>query len=350
MSYELTQGAMVALSVAVGVLFLLTLLLTAYSVVLRIAYERRERLWTRLVASWEAPVLAALTDPAAVEAVHATVPDRYRLYFVNFILDYSQRVRGDELETLRTLAEPYLEEIAKRARHRGAEVRLRSVQTLGALGLPRYESEVVAALDDPSRSVAIVALRALADARYSAHAQALLDHVGRFDGWEPSFLGSMLAEVGPVVSEALREGLADASRPAWLRTVFAIALRIQLEPRAADVAVAVLPDVDDLDLRIELLRLLREVGRPDHVSAVLPLTRSGEFAVRAYAMQVLGVIGDEAIVGTLRAGLDDPSPWVSARAAGALLAVGGKKLVTDLAAREPRYRALIGQVLGMEGA
>jgi HEAT repeat protein len=347
-SYELTGGALVALSVTVAVLFALTLGFSSYAVMLRVAYERRQRLWTRLSTQWEPLVLAAITDPSAFRAVHAAVPERYRLYFVNFVLDYSQRVRGEELQVLHRLAEPYLDEIARRARHARAEVRLRSVQTLGALGLPTYEATVVAALDDPSRSVAIVALRALADTRYSEHSATVLDHVQRFEGWEPSFLGGMLAEVGPAASAALREGLADERRPAWVRSVFAIALRIQLDPRAADVAASVLPSVEDLDLRLELLRVLREVGRPDHVPVVLPLITSGSFAVRAYAHQVLGVIGDETVIDTLRRGLDDPSPWVCARAAAGLLAVGGRRLLTEIASAEPRHGTVIGQVLSAE--
>jgi HEAT repeat protein len=349
-SYELTEGALVALVAVVGALFALTVAFSSYAVVLRIAYERRQRIWRRLSNEWEAPVLAAISDPSAVPAVHAAVPDRYRLYFVNFILDYSQRVRGEELEVLRSLAKPYLAEIARRAKHRREEVRLRSIQTLGALGLPDHEADVLAALDDPSLGVAIVALRSLCDPRYADRAPALLDRVRRFEGWEPTFVGGMVSELGPEVSSALRERLADESSPPWVRSVFAIALRLQLDPRAADVAAAALATTDDIDLRVDLLRLLREVGRPEHVPVVLPLAGDPAFPVRAHALQVLGVIGDERVISTLRAGLADPSPWVCTKAATALFAIGGRRLLSEIAASEAAYRTVVGQVLAAEGA
>jgi HEAT repeat protein len=342
--------AFLALSALVAVLFLLTVAFSGYAFALRIAHERRERLWGRLSEEWTDPVLGALTDPDSVPSVRATVPVRYQLHFVGFVLSYSQRVRGEELRTLRNLVRPYLDEIARRARHRRAGVRMRAVQTLGALGLPRYTSTVLAALDDPERAVAVVAARSLARPEYAEHGPALLSRYPRFEGMEPLFLASLLADVGPTITPELRLRLADPATPAWLRAIHAVALRIQGDPLAADLAASLLTGDVDLELRIALLKLLAKVGRPDHVSAVLPLVDARSSVVRAHALRTLGVLGDEALIPLLERALTDESPWAALDAARGLLAVGGVDLLRAQGARAEEHPGLVGQVLEAAGS
>jgi hypothetical protein len=304
--------ALLGLSALVAVLFLLTVGFSGYAFALRIAHERRERLWGRLGEEWTDPVLGALTDPASVPSVRATVPVRYRLHFVGFVLSYSQRVRGEELRTLRDLVQPYLDEIARRARHRRAGVRMRAVQTLGALGLPRYTATVLAALS-------------LARPEYAEHGPALLSRYPRLEGMEPLFLASLLADVGPTITPELRLRLADPATPAWLRAIHAVALRIQGDP-------------------------LANVGRPDHVSAVLPLVDARSSVVRAHALRTLGVLGDETVIPLLERALTDESPWAALDAARGLLAVGGVDLLRAQGGRVEEHPGLVGQVLEAAGS
>ncbi len=331
------------LLVTTSTLFVAALVTSGYAIALRIAWDRRNRTRSRLGELWTEPLLAALADPDSPADFRPLVAADDELSFVQFVLEYCGRVRGDELRVLRRLAEPYLDEIARRARHRRPEVRLRSVQTLGALGLPRHRDTVVAALEDPSSTVAIVAARSLARAEFSDDVGRVLAILPRFEGWAYRFLGAMLADFGPEASPRLRDGLAAAA-PDWLRTVYASALQLQTDPQAADVAARMLDVSGSVDLTSSLLRLLHDVGRPEHLPAVLPLVEAPDAAVRAQAVRTLGVLGDEEVVPMLVRALHDGSTWVSSHAARGLLLIGGPALLRRISAEHPRRAALLGQV------
>lgn len=339
------------LGLTILVLFVVTAAFSLWSVVLRVAYERRNRLWVKLSDRWSEAVLAALADPSLLDEVHTLVADDEQLYFVNFVLEYHQRLRGDEQGVLRELALPYLDEIARRARHRRAEVRLRSVQTLGALGLPRYRDVLTTALRDPHDPVAAVAAQALARREFSDAAGMILDTMPRFERWAPLFLGSIVAELGPDAAPLIRERLSQGDTPAWLRTVYAMALTQLHDPRAADVAAAALSTAeldgrpDDVDLVMALLRLLEGVGRPEHVPFVQDCLNAGHPGVRARAVQTLGVLGSEEVEPALVEALGDHSRWVAASAARALLAAGGRRLVEKVSNAHEEYAGMLRRAL-----
>ena len=340
-----TDTVLLLLGVTVCALLVVALAFAAYALLLRRGHARRERLTETLRERWEGPLLAALADPERIPDVHALVPREHRLRFVQFVLEYVRRVRGAERGVLRRLVEPFLGEVAERTDHRRSEVRTRAVQTLGTLGLPRYAPEVLAGLDDPSPLVSMVAARYLARPEFPQYAPELMKHLHRFEGWNRRFLASMLANMGPEVSARLRDGLTDTSRPAWLRGVFAEALRMQLDPRAADVAVEALEETDDRDLSASLLRLLATVGRPDHVDLLRRLTDADDEILRAQALHALGVLGDESELPLLFAGMDDPSPWAALHAARGVRDAGGADLLAEIAGADGEQARLAGQVL-----
>jgi HEAT repeat protein len=341
----LQDAGLLALIAVIVALLVVTLAFSAYTVVLRLRHEARRRLRARLAGAWEGPVLRALADPDLAPQVHGAVEARYRLHFVQFALEYSRRVRGEERRTLRALARPYLAPLAGRASSRRAEVRVRAVQTLGALGLPGYEREVLAGLDDPSPVVAMVAARSLARAEFPEHAAPVLARLHRFDGWSPRFLAAMLAAMGPQIAGELRRGLADEGRPAWVRAVEAEALRIQKDLGAADVAARLLGQPQDPDLLIAALRLLEVVGRPEHAAAVRALCGSAHVMVRAYALHSLGTLGDEGDVPRLIEAMEDPSPWVAIHAARGVRQAGAEQLLAHLAASDHPSALLAAQVM-----
>lgn len=342
---SVTDSGLLLLSATILALFLIAVAFSCYTVVLRVRHARRDRLREELRARWEGPVLAAIGDPDRVADVHELVPKRYRLHFVQFVLEYARRVRGEERRTLERLVEPYLDGIAARADHPRSEVRTRAVQTLGTLGLPRYSEEVLAGLDDPSPLVSMVAARSLARPEYPQYATALLEHLDRFGGWNRRFLASMLAAMGPEVTPRLRDALVVPEQPAWLRSVYAEALRMQLDPRAADLAIQALAVSDDRDLRASLLRLLAAVGRPEHIGLVRDLTDSDDVIVRAQALHALGVLGGRSELPLLFAGMDDPSPWAALHAARGARDAGGAELLEEIARSDSEQAELAGQVL-----
>lgn len=338
------SGLVLLIAVILGIL-VIAVLFSLYALLLRIRHERRETLQAHLTERWERPVLAAIADPDTVSEVHALVPPEYRLHFVHFVLRYARRVRGGEQGTLRRLVEPYLEEIAERTDHPRSEVRTRAVQTLGTLGLPRYAEEVLEGLDDPSPLVSMVAARYLARPEYPQYAGAIMEHLERFEGWNRRFLASMLAAMGAEASPALRDGLADEEQPAWLRVVYAEALRMQADARAADAAVQALGGSGDRDLMASLLRLVAEVGRPEHVDALRALCDSDDEIIRAQAFHALGVLGDTTELPLLFAGMDDPSAWAALHAARGVRHAGGAEMLEEIARSDTEQARLAGQVL-----
>lgn len=337
--------ALLVLSAVVAGLFLATLAFSAYAILLRQRHEKRDRLWTRLRSRWEEPVLNALVDPDTIPAVHKLVEEKFQLHFVQFVLEYTRRVRGPERQVLARMAAPFLPEIAVRARHRSPEVRTRAVQTLGTLGLPEYSEQVLAGLDDESQLVSFVAARHLARPDLPEHGVALLDHLPRYRGANSRFLASMLVAVGAPMIPQLRVRLADSALPAWERAIVADALTIHMDPGSADVAATALDDTDDRELAARLLRLIAIIGRPTHREVIHRFADSADDMLRAQAFRALGSIGDERDLERLVRGMKDDSPWVALHAARGVREAGGRAALEELEATDPDLAALAGQVL-----
>jgi HEAT repeat protein len=341
----LRDRALVLLILSIAALVVLSLVFAGYTIYLRVRNDRRERRWRELCARWETPLLDALLDPSTASCVHAAVGPADRLRFVRFVLEYSRRVKGEERDFLRELVLPYLEPIAERASSPRVEVRTRAIQTLGTLGLPRYADAVLAALDDPSPLVAMVAARSLCREEYSRFAGAVLRRLGRFDAWSRGFMASMLASVGPAATPALRETLGDDGQAPLARTVAADALRMLKDFEAGDLAARVVATGDDHDLVASALRLLTTVGRPEHAELIRARCASPDFAVRASAVSALGTLGLDEDQYRLLGAMADPSPWVAIQAGRGLISSGARVLLQDLGDSDHPRAALARQIL-----
>ena len=326
-------------------LFVLTLVFAAYVLLLRLRHEARDRQRARYASKWQHPLLLALGDDEAARALQASVREDERLPFVGFAVQFARRLRGGERASLGRLVKPFLGPILERADARRLEVRARAIQTLGTLGLPEHAGRVLAALDDESALVAMVAARALALGQEPAYAQAVLSRLPRFTGWNRRFLASMLASMGPSVTATLRSALADASAESRARAVAAEALRIQGDIGAGDIAAEVLKTSQDKEIVASTLRLLRGVGRPEHAAAVRMHAGSTDPAVRGQALHALGIVGGEGEIPQLVEAMRDPSPWVALNATEGLLAAGGVALLAEMAASGDGVGALARQVL-----
>lgn len=332
--WELYLGRpeLVVLGAGVVGLFAAAASLALVAVLLRARNERRRRRWERLERRWEEPVLAVVAGTAPPSSFWRLVPQRDRLYCVNFLLRFTRRLAGAERRTVEELAAPFLDLVAARLTHREPERRARAVQTLSLLGRRRYARQLVRALDDPSPLVAMVAARALARRESPDFAAAILDRLPRFDPWRPSFLASMLAAVGPALAPALMDALADRRRDPRGRCVAADALRELHDPAAADVAARVLGEARDRDLQATVLALLADVGREEHLPVIRRHLASPEAIVRARAAAALGHIGAAEDTESLARALNDPSPWVALRAAEALREAGAEAALTRIGA------------------
>jgi len=347
---SLGQEGLIALMVVVGVLFLGTLVLSTYAVVMRSVHVAQEKETRARTERWRDPVLSAVGDPSLVASVQALVGEDDAVPFLSFIIEYARRVRGEERGVLRTLASPFLPRMAERARSHRTEMRAWAVQTLGTLGLPDHEDVVLAALDDPSPLVAMVAARALAREETPQYADAVLARLDRFTGWNRLFLASMLAAMGAEVSALLRRGLADPEASPAKRAVMAEALRLEGDFAGGDVAAEVLKSADDRELQASVLRLLGAVGRPEHAALVRPLCASPDPILRAQALHALGSLGDDEDVPLLVGAMDDAEPWPALYAARAARDAGGRDALRRVVAEGRPAASLARQVLAEEGA
>jgi HEAT repeat protein len=343
------EPTLVVLIGAVVALFVVTLAFSAYAIILRIQNDRRDARRMALAETWQGALLDAIADPEKVRDLHRLVDHDRGLHFIGFVLKFARRMRGGEVEILKSVVGPYMGQIVARLASDRVEERARAVQTLGTLGLPEHEGLVLAALNDPSPLVAMVAARALAKEEDPRYAAPILAKLPLFSEWNRLYLASMLAAMGPEVSPELRDRLADVSAEPWTRSVMAQALRLQSDFRAGDVAAGVVLSSDHRDLIVDCLRLLAEVGRPEHLAAVRARTRSHEPAVRAQALRALGRLGGPDDLPALVEGLDDDFAWAALYAARGLREAGGGELLLQAAGTGDRRGRLAAQVLAEEG-
>ena len=340
-----SQGALGILILSIVLLVALAFVFAGYTVFLRFRNDRRERRWRVLSARWEEPLLSAVADPSQVAAMHELVFPHERLHFVHFVLEYTRRVRGPERQVLRDLALPYLEPIAQRLDSPLVETRTRAVQTLGTLGLPKYASEVIDALDDPSPLVAMVAAWSLCLEENPEYAPPVLRHLRRFDDWSRNFVASLLASLGSGAAPVFRTALRSPGEPPWVRAATAEALRALDDFDAGDAAAEVVAKEQDPELVAAALRLLTTVGRPEHAEIIRERCASPDYTVRASAIAALGVLGDADDHARLLGAMADPSPWVAIQAARGLVAAGGGMLLEDVRDSDHPRARLAAQVL-----
>jgi HEAT repeat protein len=312
---------------------------------MRAIHLRRERELSALSERWLKPVLGAVGDPELVPSVQALVDDDEAIRFLDFVIEYARRVRGTERAALRDLARPFLPSVLDRADARRTEMRAWGIQVLGTLGLPEYEEQVVEALDDPSPLVAMIAARALAREETPQYAPAVLARLDRFGEWNRMFLASMLAAMGPDVSEELRRGYADPTVAPGTRAVMAEALLLQGDFLAGDIAAEVVRSEQDRNLLASSLRLLASVGRPEHVDAVRPHCSSDDPVVRAQALRAMGPLGDKEDVPALIEAMDDANPWPALYAARGARDAGGSEALSGMVASGGDRASLAEQVL-----
>ncbi|MDX1494054.1 MAG: HEAT repeat domain-containing protein [Longimicrobiales bacterium] len=339
--------ALLLLIVLTGAVFLgFSSVLAAWTLTYRGRKLDRERTLQDRAGRWKYQLREVLYGSSAPEALWSSVEEEDRIDFLNFLVEYVRRLEGEERETIRELARPYLSEIVEYLHEPVEGRRVRAVQTLGELGLPDFAEPVIAALDDESDDVAMVAASTLAAAEDGKYAPAVLARLHRFNHWRQDFLVAMLASMGPQAAPALRTVLSDASRTAKERTVAADALSQLGDPAAADLAHDVLQASADVDLRAATLRLLASVGRGEHVDAVRDAVADAALPVRLHAVRALGALGEGPDLALLdRTARDDASPWVAIAAARALKEAGGSGQLELLAGSEHPRAALGLQVI-----
>lgn len=333
------------LVVGIGVLLLITFALTALAGLLRARNALVAHRWAVVEARWHDLLLQVLAGVRSPAELHATVRMGEERYLLEVVSRFARRLRGEERFRCAEVVQPYLHHLLKRARHREAGYRAQAVHALGLVGMDRHVGMVTAALNDPSEFVAMTAMRALARPEHAASAPELLGRLDRFTHWDPSFLASILAAIGPSVSPALLEVLADESASVRVRQVAArTLLKLNYLP-AGSVAASVAKRATDRDLVASCLRLLGAVGHNGHLPAIRLLADSPDEVVRQQAVRALGSLEEPAKLPRLLQYLHDESPWVAMEAGRALARFGDGSLLSSAAAGSGRVAVIAGQAL-----
>jgi len=325
-------------------LLVLTLFLAIYTIHLRLVSMRRAQRWKRLEQTWEPALKKVLAGERSPFDAWKRVRHRDRVYFVDFLLRYADGLPGEDQQILVKIAGGFLTYAAGHMKKLDPERYARSIHTLGLLGLETFSAEIIAALDDPSPLVNIVAARALLRSGRLDYVEAVLRRVERFKAWSSGFLASMLAAAGPEAVPLLRQIFSDDARPAWLRAAVADGL-LEQDDAAADIAARVLQTGRDRELVTAALRLLKRTGRPEHSAILRELCNSPDFVIRAHAVSALASLGNPRDIQQLRRFFEDPSSWVAIHAAWAIKEQGGEQVLRELvASHHPRAKLAL-QVL-----
>lgn len=316
------------------------------SLVLRARNNQVARQWAALEARWDPVMLDVLAGALAPAALHQLVRARDHRRFVEYLLRYGRRIRGQERDLLTTLAQPYLYAVSGELRHRSVERRARAAQSVGELGGATYRPELLEALRDPAPLVVMIAAVALSREYRPEDVRQVVRSVSRLDLLTNRLLVSMLQRLGPEAGWAFREVLADPHQPTKLRTVAAKVLAGFNDQDAGDLAVALLEDATDLDFRVALLQILQRVGSAEHLPAARRLADDPVPAVRGAAVQILGRVGVEEDLQRLVTALDDPVSWVAIHAAEGLRRSGRADLLEEVArARRRRSSIIVSEVM-----
>lgn len=341
-----TEAVSILLGFSTALVVFVTVVLGGGAVSLRARKDALERARDERFSEWQEALHLVLYDGEKASTLLELVAPREGIDFLNFLLLYVRRLDGDERAGVCALAQPYLPEIFQYLNHRAEGHRVRAVQTVGELGLPQFGEQVIAALEDPSPMVVMVAASTLARAETPEYAAEILTHFDRFAHWRRDFLASMLSSMGSRATPALRATLGDPDAASEVRAVAADALATLADPLAADVAHEILTTRSETELRAACLRVLASVGRDEHLDVVREHLTAVELGVRLAAVRALGRFGVAADLTPLDvATKEDPSPWVAIAAARALKESGGGEALVALAGSEHPRSALGLQVL-----
>jgi HEAT repeat protein len=339
------EAGLLALAIAIAILALCAIGFAVIAGVLRYRNRRKEREWLAREAKWEKPLLDTLIGDSPAEALWSLVAEQEGLYFVDYLLRFARRIKGSTRDRLADLAQPYLEPVVARIGGGDPERRGRAVETIATLSFDRHHELVVAALDDPSPLVAMIAARSIARQQRPEHTRLLLGHMSRVAEWSPRQLTAMLVSMGAESMPALRLAFEDEETPPSLRAIAADALRRLHDPEAMETALRVLPGASDRDLIAATLRLMADLGHTGQAHDVRPLCTHPDPVIRAVALQALTTTGGAEDQELLRGGMEDESGWVAIQSALGMMRTGDGASLRARAQRDDPLASLAQQVL-----
>lgn len=310
------------------ILFAVNVLFVVVVIFLRIRSNYRARRLTQIESVWDPVIVGVvISDDQDVPPI----PENEARHVLEIAGRFARRLRGPDREKVQKFAAPIVGLLEERLTSGSQDSRAAAVELLGLLAPNSYSASIVAALNDPSPRVSLVAARALLHPDTTNHTPAVLRQLHRYSTWSPSLVSSMLEQAGSGALPDLRRYLGDAKNATWARAVVAGALQRLSDPQSAAVAADAL-ESDDPELAVACLRLIGTVGSSLQADAVRRLAQHPVFFVRSETAAVLGHIGDDSDIEAIASMAGSDVPWESIHAVRALLDLGQHSMLEGLSA------------------
>jgi len=323
-----------ALTIAVLVLYSISIALIVATVARGSLRARRERRHARLIRRLRAPVEACVVEGQPMPIVPASEQDA----LLELVLRFMSAVRGRDADRLTDALEEQgvTARLLQRVRARPAWRRAQAAEMLGQLRLRAAVPALVGALDDPSEDVRTVAARSLAAIRDPAAVPALAGALADPSRWTLSLVAENLMAMGPSAVPPLLELLAGDEHNV---RVAAIQILGEIRDPAATPALIGVLDESDLNLRAQAAAALGKLGGPDAERALLAALDDPQWQVRAQAAKALGRAAHPATAAPLARAMPDDNWWVRVNCAESLARLGaeGRRQLELLTRHDDRF-------------
>ncbi len=332
--------------VFVSAFFLIfAIIFSSYGIALRIRNSNRRKRRSRLEKEWENKILDFSLGDLEAEDIWKMVDKKDRLFFIDYILRFSNRIAVEEKNRILTLATPYLDLLKDQLQNHKPELRAYALQSLAVLEFKENATHVIDGLDDPSPIVRLVAIHALVDKEHPEYIEPVLKRLDKFSSWRPNYLASLIASVGLDIAPPLRQAFADEQRPSQVRVIAGEALIKLNDLQSAFYADEVLKKSKDRDLIATSLRIIRQIGSDKQIETVRQFCDSEDDMIRGQAIGALGQLGGKEDLEIFSENLAHESSWVSFHAAKALSSSGGLDILKKFAESDSKRSEIAREVL-----
>lgn len=347
------MDGLAVLRVAVTIVFALNGLFLAVILVVkplhRLRVDRRERRRSAYVALLSRH-LASADD--RVTMGRRVAEDQA---FLDALIDLRSVIGGEEAEMLGDLVDRY-DIAAKQGRQLGRRLRtdrrLRAAVALAELADESAAPILMRHLSDPEQEVRVQCARGLARIRWRPAISAILHRFEVETPWVRSRFADSLVDYGtaatwPLISYIrVNHRLAAAGVPSAVRTLGAIG-----DTEAGPQLLEILEEATDAEIQIAIVETLGRIGGPLAAHPVEKAAGSEDWRLRAKAATALATLGDDSVVPTLAAGLEDENWWVRRNSAGSLtrFARGIDVLYSALNSPDPFARDAASEALAEAG-
>jgi len=340
-----TNHLLLGLIIYLFILLLVALSLVLFTLRLHQSNEQKSQLWRQLEERWEPLLMEILAQEQWPDSFHKLVQEGEELFFIDFLMRYAEKLSGKSRQAITELAQPYLPQLAARASGGDSEQRARAILTLSTLAPKDYEAEIVAALDDESPLVCMLATRSLADNQATQFTAQILDKTTRFKAWSQSYLISTLVALARQEREILRSHLTESHRPEWIRLIILKALTELNDWQAMPLAVEFLNMDGDRELQAAALQFISRLGHDGLLDLIRKKCHADDFVIRLNAVKALAQLGNEKDQELLEKLIADPSQWIAYQAAFALKKTQNFEALMRIAHSDHSRAALAEQVL-----